>query len=65
MYTILYNEDREGLISEVTDLMKKGWIPTGGVFVGKTYFYQSMTKLKFGVQDELIYGNYSKTEPLQ
>ena len=50
-YTVVQEHDREQLISKVTELIKQGWKPQGGISVstvapvlGKHIFCQAMIK---------------------
>jgi hypothetical protein len=43
-YTIIESHSMNGLIAQVTDSIKKGWKPQGGVCASNGFFYQAMIR---------------------
>ena len=40
-YTIVRGSDPKNLIEGVSELIRQGWKPLGGIGVGNNYFYQA------------------------
>ena len=44
LYCIAHGDSPADLDEAVTDLMKKGWMPCGGIAFGPAGLYQAMTR---------------------